>query len=341
MFEVLLIRTHDAADSTMYPTLGVNVGEIAFEPEDGSNVTPYRANGVAINEVSGDRTKLVASLRDVIVNVFVTDSRVAMAIPKWDTGGGWRSTSLTTMAVLNTVSHVRAAGHRRGKLLVGHVRYPWISQVGHSAKLGMGETNRLRFSLTDANDGMPRTLLVDLAFPKAVETASIAADIAQRAARYRLTSGEAFHPDEQAKFEALTAAVRLPNVASKFAFHTMPAFLRASPANARHGSTSGATNAATATPDADPQPAGGGGVVVKTIVNRSAPPLPPPPLAQQAPPPPPPPASPLPPLPVSQATVPYRNRSVAGRSARFCTGCGTALTTGQAFCTKCGTAGRH
>lgn len=65
-------------------------------------------------------------LVDVQIRLLVTDARVIIYCDKWTKSGGWIGFGAGGMAVAlaaNAVSKARASSRRKGKLLVGHVRY--------------------------------------------------------------------------------------------------------------------------------------------------------------------------------------------------------------------------
>jgi hypothetical protein len=244
MWDVLSIRTAEHDDDTMYPVFGDEV-EIGIEPDDGANIKTYVATEVEVRVLSGSGSSRVLRIHDVKAKVFVTDCRTAVAIEKYEKGGGWISTSVTTMVVLNAASHARASRRRKGKMVVGQVRHQWLYQVGHLPKQGFIGSNRLRLLVADYNGGDKRHLIVDLTFPKSVDTGAIAADIARRAATYRLGRDETFGEEEKATFERLTKAEALAPAQGSFVLHKMPTYWHAQTANA-HMAAAGATPVETA-----------------------------------------------------------------------------------------------
>lgn len=185
-FNILTIRTAEFEDGSLYPVLGDESSEIEFEPRDGKDVKSLFANRLAVHRIVGSNLEKQASVADIRASVFITDARVAVACSKYDKGGGWRGGSLA-VPVLNVVSHARAAHRRRGKMLVGHIRYPWLVSVGFVEKSGMGSSDGLRLKVIEKVEGVGRTMTLDIGFPKGTDTARLAALIAQRAAQYRLT----------------------------------------------------------------------------------------------------------------------------------------------------------
>jgi hypothetical protein len=153
---------------------------IVMEGRDGKNVQRLTAHAVEFKV--GGRTAFKD--RKVKIDVFVTDARFALACSKYDKGGGWVG-GAGMMITANAISKARAAIRSRGKMLVGQVRYPWIQRVGSSPKAGFGSEEKLYFETTVKGVG---SASVTLFLSKNVDAAQVAAEIARRAARYRLAS---------------------------------------------------------------------------------------------------------------------------------------------------------
>ena len=101
--------------------------------------------------------------------MFVTDSRVALACEMYDKGGGWvgfGAGGLLVAVTANAVSKARAASRSRGKVLVGHVRYPWLKSVGASTQSGFGTSEAIRLEYSDKLPGGPVTELVERPCPR-------------------------------------------------------------------------------------------------------------------------------------------------------------------------------
>jgi hypothetical protein len=87
-------------------------------------------------------------------------------------------------------------------MLVGHVRYPWIQRVGSSAKTGWASEETLVF---DTKAGQGGQMRLTLTLPKNIEAARVAAEVARRAAIYRLASEEP-SGDTRARLEQLATS---------------------------------------------------------------------------------------------------------------------------------------
>jgi hypothetical protein len=218
MSEFGLITVREIAPGLSYdphgllcPIPGEGTNQIAIEPRDGSQVVEIPVKGLTLRLNANGSSRRLGAVSDVKVTLYVTDARVAFACSKFDKGGGWIG-GIGTMVVFNSVSKMRAAMRRRGKMLVGHVRYPWLDSVGGSPKRGFGDEERLRLVVPppDGNGW----LLLDLDLPKNVDSPGLAADIARRAARHRIAHGA----DAGALASALEARP-LVGEKKKFALH--------------------------------------------------------------------------------------------------------------------------
>lgn len=174
----------------IFPVPGGEKNTVIFEPRDGDDVQSLTATALEF-KLNG-RTAI--GVRKVRLDLFVTDARFAFACSKYDKGGGWVG-GVGTMIVFNAVSKTRAALRSRGKMLVGQVRYPWIEWVASARKKGWTSDEKL---LMQCRDEEGKTLRLVLTLPKNIEAAKVAAEIACRAARYRLACG---HLDEEAEAE--------------------------------------------------------------------------------------------------------------------------------------------
>ena len=202
-YNVLTVRNADFDDGSMYPVLGDVSCHIELEELDGADIGRLSATALTVHSVNPQ--KRLMSVRKIRAEVFITDARVAIACEKYDKGGGWRGFSvggLMTATALNAVSKARASMRRRGKMLVGHVRYPWLQKVGFTTKTGVLSGEQIRLVLTESTGGVKRALMFDLLLPSNVSAAATAQAIAQRAARYRLAHDPKFDEAERDKFLA-------------------------------------------------------------------------------------------------------------------------------------------
>jgi zinc-ribbon domain len=165
-------------ESLLLPVPGPDKNQVQLEPRDGSNVVTVNASTIQVLQ----NGRQVMRAHKVKVTIFITDSRIAWACSNYDKGGGWVG-SAGAMIVLNAASKALAAVRRHGKMLVGQVRYPWVAAVGGSAKQGVLSSEVL---VLRAKPDKDTVLEISLTLPSDLDALSMAADIARRAAAYRL-----------------------------------------------------------------------------------------------------------------------------------------------------------
>jgi hypothetical protein len=217
---------HD--DPALYPVMSAqgDVLPIELEPLDG-HITRYTATGFQVFSHGGGTQREVVALTDIQLHVLVTEARIIFYCEKWTKSGGWIGFGPGGLAVAltaNIISKALAAGRRKGKLLVGHVRYPWLAAAGGMPKENWKTSDQVRLSVYTGNGNASQLLSLDLHFPKGSEPLFIATQIAQHAARYRLAHS-AVPPDQVAGFTAIASGPRLlPAGARTFAVHRFPSF---------------------------------------------------------------------------------------------------------------------
>ena len=157
-----------------------------------------------------------------------------MALSKFDTGGGFVPLGgLASGAVAltaNAVSKARASSRRRGKMLVGHVRYPWLVCVGFRERTGLLGMESLRLGLVNPAPEGFKALFINLGLPKNLSARELAKTVAQRAATYQLADAENAIPENRPRLETLTNAPLLPSQSDKVScywFHDVPPALMA------------------------------------------------------------------------------------------------------------------
>jgi hypothetical protein len=230
-FEVLTIRDSEFDDPTMYPVLGSRENLIEFDGFDGDDWQHFVATELKVHELRGGKLVTHVHDADIKAEVFITEGRVAVACEKYDKGGGWRGTSLTGMVALNAISHARAAVRRHGKMLVGHVRYPWLKAVGFTSKAGWATHEAIRLSLAEQVGGAERPLFLDITLPKGLDGRELARAVTRRCALYRLQH-ETLTESARLGFEALLDPPELEPIPKTFVFQAMPNYYFASPQTA-------------------------------------------------------------------------------------------------------------
>lgn len=169
----------DPEDGFILPVPALQPDGVLLEPRDGADIRSAHANEVAVR--AGERDTHLIRASDIRALVQITDARLTLGCSKYDKGGGWVGGPFTMIA-LNAGSKLLAARRRRGRMLVGQVRYPWIRAVYAQNKGGWAGVERLRV-VVECADQLVR---LELTFPKDVNATAIATELIHRAARFRL-----------------------------------------------------------------------------------------------------------------------------------------------------------
>jgi hypothetical protein len=230
-FNVLAVRDAADRDGRIWPVLAAQPGgmPVAEEDLDGDRIVRLPVSGVGVLEVTGGGQRRVFRSGDISGSLYITGGRAVFASASFDKGSTWVGFGGVGAAVALTataVSKARAAARRRGKILTGQVRYPWLSSVQAHPRSGRGNSEQLRlgFSTCDQqNSWVPYLLDITLP-PGTFSSLQAAQDIAQRAAAFRL----AHYPlteEQRARFTELASAPALaPPAGGRFAGYVMPVY---------------------------------------------------------------------------------------------------------------------
>jgi hypothetical protein len=225
-YSILAIRSAAEDDGRLYPVVGDSCTPVRPEQWDGETQR-VTASALQVSELVSGGLKTVARFPNIKAEILITDSRVVVASSKYEKGGGWIGFGAGAFVAVaaNGVSKALAAQRRRGKMLVGQARYPWLRCVGAKPKAGWGSSEQLRIGVVvKSENGGTRELLLDATLPKDVDSSAVARGIITRAARYRLEY-TAVEDDERARYEELADAQRLSAPAPKsFAMYQLPRY---------------------------------------------------------------------------------------------------------------------
>jgi hypothetical protein len=207
-YDVLAVFENGEENYPLYPSLN---NDIVIVPEagDGPLGQALRVTKVIVRRKVGNGYKKVTETKDIAFDVWVTDSRVILYCKKFEKGGGWVGFGLgglAVAAVANSVSMAVAASRRKGKALVGNVRYPWISSVMFAPRNGFGTEEQLRLCFVDGTDSSRPDCDVTLYLARGSDSNRIARTIVDRIIAARYASGEEMDADELARFEALRSS---------------------------------------------------------------------------------------------------------------------------------------
>ena len=205
--EVGLSGSPDAGLTHPIPAESKN--EIVLEPRDGPRVARHPVKAITLLRKEGRAPAEVVVKPAVLpLQLILTDARVAVACSKYDQGSTWLGTPGLANLALNLGSKALAAKRRRGSMLVGHARYSWLAAVRLKRRKGsLLDYDELRLVLTVAEPALLE--IVDLVFPKSVDSGHLTADIVRRTATYQLahndaaTSDARVYPEKPGEREAL------------------------------------------------------------------------------------------------------------------------------------------
>jgi hypothetical protein len=207
-FSILAVRDGEAPDDPNYPFPGETPDTVELTEADGEAFGPFQAHELTVGELTGGNIRNLLRVRKVKANLIVTESRVAVACSKYEKGGGFTPFggvgALAVAGVANTVSKVRAARRRRGKMLVGHVPYTRLVSVGFRPPSGLKGKDWLRLTMFDPTIEGQRFMVLDAQLAPGCGAARRAKDIAKLAAGHQLGASNApVEPDRRAVLEGL------------------------------------------------------------------------------------------------------------------------------------------
>jgi hypothetical protein len=237
-YNIVAVRTPEETGAGLYPLTADTHSPylVIMDESDGSNVRRLRATGLSVFEVRDNDRLHLGAVRDIPVDLYVTDARLVVASAKFDRGGGWHSpdhTDLAGMAVAGVaISRSRASGRNRGRCLVGHIRYPWLVQVGATSRTGIRTSNALRLQIRDKTPDGIRALVLEISLDKRADAPAIAQQIAQRCARFHLSHDISPDNKHHDTYQALANTPALTSARGSYAFHVMPTYYFTSPATA-------------------------------------------------------------------------------------------------------------
>jgi hypothetical protein len=220
----------------MLPCPSEKPNGIALEERDGKNVLRYEATSLrlTVGRQTGGNWKWEEHVRldNGDISVYITDARVAFACTEYDKGGSFRVVGipdvgdLLVLPILTLGSKVLAARRRRGKALVGQVRYQWLKEICFKPPDWRGKSNLLVDALS--KDG--QHYAISLTLRSAVGADKISAEIVRRYAAYLLSLEPAWDDEQLESLRQLTELEHLPSDhrvgvfkdGVRYSFHEMP-----------------------------------------------------------------------------------------------------------------------
>jgi hypothetical protein len=234
-YRFAVIRSSNDTDGRLYPLLGHDGESVQPEDWDVDHIQLVSKNLVVKDWIDKKPTQ-VLRLKDVPTSVIVTRSRLIVSCEQWNKGRRMWGLGLgaTVAAATNLERRVRESRQRDGRLLLGHLRYHWIKEVGYYPRQNVVSPAQLRLSVSHKVDAGtdPHTLTVDLFLPLATNPLQLSQTIVRRAAKYRL---EHFTVSDEQKeaFETLVSNPAFPEpTGAQFSMCRMPSsyFVNASTA---------------------------------------------------------------------------------------------------------------
>ncbi len=147
---------------------------------------------------SDEKYLLTASLKDIEVEMTVTDCRVIYRCDDYDKGDGKWSGGLTAVA-LNAYEKSKGRKRSAGKTLLGHIRYEWIREILYteyrSQRLLESDLYELGLIYMDKQKNL---YIVEVSFGRGMETSFLANEILHKTCRYRLNMQDEKDETEQA-----------------------------------------------------------------------------------------------------------------------------------------------
>lgn len=217
-------------DPSLYPIMSPpgTGSPVDLVSGDGSTLVRVNASRLTIGEYRGTAEPETIAELNLDLSLVITDERVLMYCEKFDKGGGWTGfgAGFAVAMVANAVSKARAASRRHGRLLVGHVRYPWLGRVAASPKIDWRTAELLRFTVA-AQRQPARVLGLTFTLPKSADAAELASEIARRAACWRLDHDSLNDEQRGATMRLRDCQRAVPTgryngISQTFAEHSMP-----------------------------------------------------------------------------------------------------------------------
>jgi hypothetical protein len=194
--------SHD--DPTIYPVLSAPQAQLPIElDQHDGQPAGFQPKAMRIMTYTGQGWTRTWQDKDLDFVAVVTMSRIVFYCEKYTKGGGWRGFGVGGLLVAgaaNVVSHAAAASRRKGKILAGQIRYPWLNQVVATDTQAGGQ---LRLGMATNNLGHQQHLAVEMDTDRKSNATATAQHIVRAAAYCRLTYGPALPQEHQALYRAL------------------------------------------------------------------------------------------------------------------------------------------
>lgn len=186
-------------------------------------VAALAASQMSITVLANQGIRQIALFPEM-TEVLITKSRLTLACQKFEKGSRWWGTGAGAAVALGAmaVSAARAAHRRQGKLLLGQLRYEWITDVGSSSKTGFGGYQQLRVICRRPLSDGGELVSANLNLMHGAEGAAVAQGIARRVAWWRLNNSDDLSMTDVIELTRLLEAPRLSDGPDTYALHKLP-----------------------------------------------------------------------------------------------------------------------
>lgn len=199
-----VVQVGDAPD-VLHPSIN-DALQIIPEAADGPLELPFQVSMASVRRKVGNAWVSQLRTKDISFQVWVTGSRVLLYCRNFDKGGGWSGWGLGGLAVAvtaNAISKGMAANRRKGKALVGNIRYPWITRVSFAPRNGYGSRETVEIEYVDGTDPTEPGCSLTIHLDNRTDANRVARHIVDKVIAYRYASGEPLSDDVVERFEKL------------------------------------------------------------------------------------------------------------------------------------------
>lgn len=213
-FNILVVKAFDQEypNNRLYPQLSDQEGQVvAGEPADGTNTMSFQAAYAVVHDLRGRVHATLARTYGPTLG-FVSDCRVAVSCEKFTRGSTWvgAGPGAVIAAGAMAVSATRARKRRQGKIMVGHLRYEWITRIGASP----GKHLTLEYVANGVPKGMEMQVHGGI-------SVTMAQDIARRVASFRLENPD-LSDEQRAILEGLRETAPLQPTVRQWGYYELP-----------------------------------------------------------------------------------------------------------------------